>query len=82
MTRHNGSIDVESEEGQGTTFRICLPVTDEQPTERVEEEAVISEGHGRILVMDDEEYVLDVVTELLMALGYEVGVARDGHETN
>ncbi len=80
VTRHNGSIDVESEEGQGTTFRICLPVTDEQPTESVEEEAVISEGHGRILVMDDEEYVLDVVTELLTALGYEVGVARDGVE--
>jgi CheY-like chemotaxis protein len=41
---------------------------------------VISKGHGRVLVMDDEEYVLDVVKELLQALGYEVGVARDGKE--
>ena len=80
LTRHNGSIEVESKEGKGTTFRICLPATDEQPSESVVEEAVISKGHGRILVMDDEEYVLDVITELLRALGYEVGVAREGVE--
>ncbi len=80
VTRHNGSIQVESKEGKGTTFKICLPVTDEQPVVNAVEVAVISEGQGRILVMDDEEYVLDVITELLAALGYEVGVARDGVE--
>jgi PAS domain S-box-containing protein len=80
VTRHDGSIGVESKEGKGTTFTICLPVTDDQPSENVVEEAEISEGQGRILVMDDEEYILDVITELLTALGYEVGVARDGVE--
>jgi CheY-like chemotaxis protein len=80
VTRHHGSVEVESKEGKGTTFRICLPVTDDQPSEPLTEEAIISRGHGRILVMDDEEYVLDVITELLRALGYDVGVARDGEE--
>ena len=74
IARHNGDIEVQSIEGKGTTFRICLPVTDEQLMENVAEETVISKGHGRILVMDDEEYVLDVVTELLHALGYDVGL--------
>jgi CheY-like chemotaxis protein len=80
VTRHHGSVEVESKEGKGTTFRIYLPVTDDQPSEPLTEEAIISRGHGRILVMDDEEYVLDVITELLRALGYDVGVARDGKE--
>ncbi len=80
VTRHNGSIDVESKEGKGTTFKICLPATDEQPSEGVVEEAVIPQGKGHVLVMDDEEYILDVINELLQALGYDVGVARDGEE--
>jgi CheY-like chemotaxis protein len=80
VTRHKGSIEVESEEGKGTTFRICLPVTDEQPSGPTAEEAELSLGQGRILVMDDEEYILDVISDLLRALGYEVGVARNGEE--
>ena len=80
VTRHHGSIEVESKEGYGTTMRVCLPVTDEQPYGPVPEEAGIAVGHGRVLVMDDEEYVLDVISELLHALGYDVGMARDGEE--
>jgi PAS domain S-box-containing protein len=80
VTRHNGSIEVESKEGEGTTMRICLPVTEDLPPEIFVEEATIPQGHGQILVMDDEEYVLEVLTELLHALGYNVGTAHNGEE--
>jgi CheY-like chemotaxis protein len=35
---------------------------------------------GRILIMDDEEFILDVTGEVLLELGYEVEVSRDGSE--
>jgi CheY-like chemotaxis protein len=38
------------------------------------------EGPGRILVMDDEEFILDVTGEVLLELGYEVELSRDGLE--
>ncbi len=40
----------------------------------------VPRGHARVLVMDDEEFILDVTGEVLMSLGYEVETARDGNE--
>ncbi len=38
-------------------------------------------GKGRILLMDDEDFILDVTSEVLESLGYSVDKAHDGHET-
>ncbi|MCX7635093.1 MAG: response regulator, partial [Syntrophales bacterium] len=78
---HCGHIQVESQLGRGTTFRILLPATQKVP---VREEAPIREeimkGHETILIIDDEIVNLEVNRELLMSLGYKVYVAMSGQE--
>jgi signal transduction histidine kinase/FixJ family two-component response regulator len=82
IRRHNGSIDVESEPGRGTTFRISLPVA-EGGEANVEVRSAIPEGSGeehkiRVLVVDDEKAVREVLREALEAEGCEVFVAESG----
>ena len=46
----------------------------------MEEEQISFKGQGKILVMDDEEFILNISGEMLRELGYEVGFAKDGQE--
>jgi two-component system NtrC family sensor kinase len=82
---HGGSVTPRSRPGEGATFVIELPVSHELP--KVVEEAPVSEleavqvreGVGkRVLVIDDEESILQMVREALMPRGYEVDIASDG----
>ncbi len=81
VKNHEGLITVESELGTGTTFHVYLPASTEEVAiaERVAAETV--KGKGRILLMDDDESILEVTSEALTYLGYEVETARDGSET-
>jgi two-component system, cell cycle sensor histidine kinase and response regulator CckA len=77
---HGGHLAVDSKMGTGSTFIFYLPTSDQevQPQEEPAEELV--PGQGRILVMDDEEMILDLLQQMLSQIGYEVECARDGHE--
>jgi PAS domain S-box-containing protein len=79
VQNHGGHIDARSEIGRQTTFTLYLPAADGAPVEAADSTPV--SGRGRILVMDDEEYVLEVTSEALTVLGYEVDTAPDGLET-
>jgi CheY-like chemotaxis protein len=79
VQEHNGQIDVETRPGAGTTFRIRLPYCPEEPrTTAPQERPTLREGHGRILVVDDEELIRNYASLVLRRLGYQVEEAADG----
>jgi len=56
-----------------------LPASTVSPTRDSEKRDEIVSGHGRVLVMDDEDYIRELAVAMLPKLGYEVAVAEDGH---
>jgi CheY-like chemotaxis protein/anti-sigma regulatory factor (Ser/Thr protein kinase) len=71
---YGGRVEVQSEVGVGTTFYIYLPVVDSQssPVESVLAVPLPASGNEHILVVDDEEQVLNIITSILGGLGYVV----------
>ena len=94
IRRHEATIEVESESGAGTTFRIALPIakqspkfaedsTDELATEVLAASSSAASQKGdqaRILVVDDEDYVRDLLRDILESEGCRVYLAASGRE--
>ena len=68
----SGGITVSSNPGEGTTFEVFLPITETSPTSSAIVPGRLPTGNGRILVVDDEKYVVEMLKEMLEGLGYEV----------
>jgi signal transduction histidine kinase/CheY-like chemotaxis protein len=80
VKHHDGAIEVESEPGQGATFHIYLPLT-EQPAARREHLPVEAHpGTETILLVEDEPMLLELGQRTLERLGYRVLTAPDGVE--
>ncbi|HWP81534.1 MAG TPA: PAS domain S-box protein [Bacteroidota bacterium] len=83
VRNHNGFVDVYSEVGKGTTFKVYFPVA---RRERISEEPTVSEGEVKrgsgetILVVDDEAILRELVSEILFEHGYVVLPAANGKE--
>ena len=81
IARHNGHISVVSTPGEGATFTIDLPATTRQPPPRVEQIAPVpSKAGSKILVMDDDEMMRELATEMLTLAGYQVVTAAGGDQ--
>mgnify|MGYP001118373578 CR=1 FL=1 len=80
VKRHGGHIKVESEVGEGTTFTVYIPAGQQPARKEAPAEEETLEGHGKILVMDDDAMVRQLSGELLGHLGFEVDFATDGEE--
>ena len=78
IKNHGGHIQVASECGVGTTFTVFLPASDKTVDASAPAAEVRLAGKGRVLLMDDEDIVIVVGSEMLAELGYEVAIARDG----
>ncbi len=73
VKQNDGFISVYSEPGQGSTFKIYLPRTSEELIAAPRApEAPVRSGSGTILLVEDDEMVLKMVSDMLEALGYMV----------
>jgi PAS domain S-box-containing protein len=79
---HNGFVDVESEPGTGTTFRVYVPVATSSDERRgPAASGELRDGRGElILVVDDEEFILDTARQTLEDAGYRVITAQGGEQ--
>ena len=74
---NGGTITVYSEPGIGTTFHVYLPVIQEaERAEKEESEAPLPTGNERILFIDDEQVLVEIGSQMLERLGYEVVTKR------
>ncbi len=81
VRQHDGVVHLASALGEGTTFTVCLPVSDGANVAAGSEPAPAADGgHETILVAEDEEAVRRVVTKMLESAGYTVLTACDGIE--
>jgi CheY-like chemotaxis protein len=80
---HQGTINVYSEPGKGTTFNVYLPAMEvsAEPRKEQAETEFMPRGNGEtILVVDDESSILTITSETLMTFGYRVLTASNGTE--
>ena len=80
IKKHGGAIDIASQQNIGTTVSIYLPATVKQIVPQESKPPTVFPLNKKILLMDDEEMLRNVVGNLLEALGYEVELACDGEE--
>jgi signal transduction histidine kinase/CheY-like chemotaxis protein len=91
IRRHGGNIEVESQYGKGTEFRVRLPVAKIAETQLIKRELVFQPEEQclpttnlmkpmRLLVVDDEDFVRDLLGEILEAEDCLVELAQDGTE--
>ena len=86
IRRHEGAVEVDSEVGRGTSFRIRLPIAENAVSNSLPREipaAIVGSRQSyqtRILVVDDQEHVRDLLRDILEKEGCQVTVAAGGYE--
>ena len=80
IKNHNGVIRVYSELGNGTTFNIYLPASDDKGVPDIKVSTELLKGKEKILLVDDEEGTIQVEELMLKELGYSVLPALSGQQ--
>ncbi len=79
VVRHGGKVELTSDEVNGTTFRLIIPGSDAQ-----NEDSDISRKHGKlgslkIIVVDDDEQIREVLSDMLTIDGHQITTCEDGY---
>ena len=83
IQRHGGTLEIESELGAGTSFCLQLPASTLEPAaDDPSGESTVDDRSGirRILVVDDQPIILELLQQQLQEDGHEIETANDGHE--
>jgi CheY-like chemotaxis protein len=84
VRRHEGTVEVASEVGRGSTFLLKFPLVGEAEARAASDTGPIlpvrADGTLRILVVDDEDYVRELLSDILTREGCEVELAGEGRE--
>jgi PAS domain S-box-containing protein len=80
VKNHSGYIFVESQLGVGTSFTIYLPASDKTFVKTSAPNLTPLSGKGKILIMDDEMVLRNMLGDMLNYLGYEVETSKNGNE--
>ncbi|MBF0407281.1 MAG: PAS domain S-box protein [Candidatus Riflebacteria bacterium] len=80
IQKHEGCIEVETIPGKGSTFHVFLPASNQESVQVASELSASHQGTGKILILDDEPSIRDILATILQKMGYSTLEARDGEE--
>ncbi|MHC4268817.1 MAG: hybrid sensor histidine kinase/response regulator [Planctomycetota bacterium] len=80
ITRHDGKIDVESERGKGATFTLQFPITlkTSTPDETYKQDLKTKVKGLRVMVVDDEEDICNILNKYFLRDGHKVKIVNNG----
>lgn len=82
INKHNGRIEVESVANKGSQFKVVLPLAQQRDSQvtATSQNSDLPRGNERIMVVDDEELIMMMETEILESLGYSVEGFSNSHK--
>ncbi len=80
ISRHKGEITIDSKEGKGTTFKIKLPIHERAGQIKEVEVPKVMDLKFRILVVDDDENIQEILQDILSLEGHQVTLASSGDQ--
>ena len=83
IKKHKGHLEIDSELGKGTKFTLYLPASKKgevKKEEKSETSKLPENNTAKILIMDDEESIREILSQMIELLGYKTDAVSDGEE--